>query len=188
LEIYEPLIQYFKYKKEIIDINEINKKKKTEIINDTEELNEKCGSTYIPKVICFASVLPFYKELSNILDIIYRLYSGNSNNSVLPIEKLIEHAKENMRPENIINEGFAGQVYTFKYDECGRDDNKITDFFEVVVFPDTKDIITMYPTFTPNNRYYIDLNHLKEKKEDSSFGVKRLSQIEKFNKRYGTNE
>lgn len=90
LEIYEPLIQYFKYKKEIIDINEINKKKKTEIINDTEELNEKCGSTYIPKVICFASVLPFYKELSNILDIIYRLYSGNSNNSVLPIEKLIE--------------------------------------------------------------------------------------------------
>jgi tetratricopeptide (TPR) repeat protein len=106
----------------------------------------------------------------------------------VPIEKLIEHAKENMRPENIINEGFAGQVYTFKYDECGRDDNKITDFFEVVVFPDTKDIITMYPTFTPNNRYYVDLNHLKEKKEDSSFGVKRLSQIEKFNKRYGTNE
>ena len=105
----------------------------------------------------------------------------------VPLEKLIEYAKENMRPENKINEGICGQVYTFKYDECGRDNNRITDFFEVVVFPGTKDIITMYPTFEPNNRYYVDLNHLKDKKDEGSFGVKRLSQIEKFNKRYGTN-
>ena len=91
LEIYEPLIKYFKYKKEIIDLLKNSTKKKYEIINDTEELDEKCGSIYIPKVICFASVLPYYKELNNILGIIYELYSDNSNNSnILPIEKLIE--------------------------------------------------------------------------------------------------
>lgn len=105
----------------------------------------------------------------------------------VPIEKLIEEVKRNFRPENAINKGFAGQTYTFKYDECGRDDNRITDYFEVVVFPGTSNIITMYPSYTPNNRYFVDLNYVKEKKDEGSFGIKRLSQIEKFNKRYGTN-
>ena len=45
---------------------------------------------YIPKVICFASVLPFFKELYHILNIIFKLYLNSSNNNILPIEKLVE--------------------------------------------------------------------------------------------------
>ena len=87
LEIYEPLTKYFKYKNDILDIYN----KKLEIINDIEELDDKYKCIYIPKVICFSSILPFYKELNNILITIYKLYSDNlSNNNIIPLEKLIE--------------------------------------------------------------------------------------------------
>ena len=87
LEIYEPLINYFKYKNEIKEISN----KKIEIVNDVEESKEEYKNIFIPKVICFASILPFNKELYNILDILYKKYSGYSNdNNNHPIEKLIE--------------------------------------------------------------------------------------------------
>ena len=86
LEIYEPLIKYFKYKNQIKEC--LNKK--IEIINDIIEIKDNFNCIYIPKVICFASILPFFNELNNILFTIYTLYSKNSNNNILPIEKLIE--------------------------------------------------------------------------------------------------
>ena len=84
LEIYEPLTKYFEYKNQIKELSNL------EIVNDIIELKDNYKNIYIPKVICFASVLPFFKELSNILNIIYKLYLNNSNNNILPVEKLIE--------------------------------------------------------------------------------------------------
>ena len=83
LEIYEPIIKYFNYKNEI-------KEKKIEIINDIKESREKYKHIYIPKIICFASVLPFYKELESILNLIYKIYINLENNNTFPIEKFIE--------------------------------------------------------------------------------------------------
>ena len=100
-----------------------------------------------------------------------------------PIEKLIDGVKNNLNKENALNTGFISNTYLFKYDACGRSDNKITDYFEVVTFNGTNKIITMYPTKTPNNRKFVDLNYLKEKEEETS-KVKVISQIDKFNRRY----
>ena len=83
MEIYEPIIKYFNYKNEI-------KEKKIEIINDIKESREKYKHIYIPKIICFASVLPFYKELESILNLIYKIYINLENNNTFPIEKFIE--------------------------------------------------------------------------------------------------
>ena len=83
LEIYEPIIKYFNYKNEI-------KEKKIEIINDIKETREKYKHIYIPKIICFASILPFYKELDSILNLVYKIYSNLEINNMLPIEKIIE--------------------------------------------------------------------------------------------------
>ena len=95
LEFYETLSQYIKLKKEIIERSgkykiAIEKVNKNEII--TEETEKKYKSFYIPKVICFASLLPFGNELGEILKNIYNFYLANliSNNNMIPIEKLIE--------------------------------------------------------------------------------------------------
>ncbi len=97
LEIYEPLELYNNYKKEILDIIENAKNTSIKILKDGKNnVIQPSTSTYmtrfyIPKVICFASLLPFSNELYNILNIIYRMYSVKlKDNSILPIEKLIE--------------------------------------------------------------------------------------------------
>ena len=97
LEFYESLEQYNNYKKEII--NHISNSKNTtiEILkNGQNEVIQPKTSTYlklfyIPKIICFASLLPFSKELLSILNIIHQIYSISlKDSSFLPLEKFIE--------------------------------------------------------------------------------------------------
>ena len=80
----------------IFNIKTIFKYKSIKIINfdknkpegiDTEK---KFSKFFIPKVICFASVLPFYNELSLLLDYIYDYYMSRQDFSPLPLEKLVE--------------------------------------------------------------------------------------------------
>ena len=86
LEFYEPLTAYFNFK------NEIKKNYNTIKIKDDydEKIDLNTDEICLPKIICFASILPFFKELSEILVKIYKLYSKNKNNQIIPIEKLIE--------------------------------------------------------------------------------------------------
>ena len=95
LEFYESLSQYIKLKKEIIErykkykitIENVDKNEKI-----TEETEKQFKSFYIPKVICFASLLPFGNELNEILNHIYNFYLVNlvSNSNLIPLEKFIE--------------------------------------------------------------------------------------------------
>jgi len=94
LEINECICKYFQYKKEII--NSVFKYKSIKILNfdknkpegiDTEK---KFSKLFIPKIICFASVLPFYNELSLLLECIYDYYISRQDFSSLPLEKLVE--------------------------------------------------------------------------------------------------
>ena len=96
LEFYEPLELYNNYKKEILSLVE-EKNSKIEIVKDgVNEVLQPSSSTYlqkfyIPKIICFASVLPFHTELETVLNLIYQLYSIKpKDSSIMPIEKLIE--------------------------------------------------------------------------------------------------
>ena len=96
-EFYESLEQYNNYKKEIITNISNSKNTTIEILkNGTNEVVQPSTSTYlkkyfIPKIICFASLLPFSNELLEILTIIYQLYSVRlKDNSFIPIEKFIE--------------------------------------------------------------------------------------------------
>ena len=97
LEFFEPLSQYIKLKKEIIERSgkskiEIENLDKNETI--TEETEKKYQNFFLPKVICFASLLPFGNELKEILTYIYNFYTVNmnvtGNNNLIPLEKLIE--------------------------------------------------------------------------------------------------
>ena len=97
LEIYESLELYNNYKKEIITNINNNKNTTIEILKDGQnDVIQPNTSTYlkrfyIPKIICFASILPFPKELYNILNLIYQIYFLRlRDSSILPIEKFIE--------------------------------------------------------------------------------------------------
>ena len=94
LEIGEPISEYFQYKKEIINL--LFKYKPIKIINfdknEPEKIDtiKKFSDFLMPKVLCFASVLPFYNELSLTLKCIYNYYLSKKDFSSLPLEKVIE--------------------------------------------------------------------------------------------------
>ena len=99
-----------------------------------------------------------------------------------PIYDVIEEIKKYIPSEKRIFRGFFTNVYTFKYSDCGRDNNRITDYFNVVCFHNTDKIITMCPSFKCDKLPYVDLNYMKHTDEDVK--VKKRSQIDKFNARY----
>ena len=93
IEINEPLSLYLKYKKQII--NQLLKTKtidvKDEAIN--ADMEKKFEKIYLPKILCFATILPFFNEMSKLLDEIYNIYFSNLNESspiLVPLEKIIE--------------------------------------------------------------------------------------------------
>ena len=95
LEFYEPLSSYFNLKKEILVQNQ---KYKVQIEEEKDEnKNINFENIFIPKIICFASLLPFNNEIKEILYNIYYFYKSNiindidnKNSNLIPIEKIIE--------------------------------------------------------------------------------------------------
>lgn len=103
-----------------------------------------------------------------------------------PIESIINEVRKYIPSEKCLYFNFYVDVYIFKYDECGRDDNKTVDYFKVICFHNSSEIITIYPSRYCDALPAIDLNYLIKNETTSSRGpVKKLSQIDKFNKRYG---
>ena len=101
-----------------------------------------------------------------------------------PISSVIEEVKKIIPNEKRLCHGIIDDIYVFKYDFCGRDNNRVTNFFKVVCFHDTCNIITMFPIYGVEKLPYIDLNYLVCN-EDVPVKTKVLSQRDKFNKRYG---
>lgn len=101
-----------------------------------------------------------------------------------PIDKVIEEIKKYIPSDKKTNNGFYDNIYIFKYDYCGKVEGKTVDYFTVVCFDDTQDIITIYPTAKGKNFPYVDLNYLVDNKTNPK--VRKISQIDKFSQRYGT--
>ncbi len=103
-------------------------------------------------------------------------------NADFPLDKALEEVRQIvLRQKN--RSAFVHlfeDVYTFRYDNCGRVNNKMTNYFRVVTFHDTTNIITMCPAYEIEGLEVTDINYLRE---DNN--VRRLSQIDKFNKKYG---
>ena len=98
------------------------------------------------------------------------------------LDKIIQEIKKYIPSDKRLYPGFFDDVYYFKYDGCGRVNNKTTNYFKVVCYHNTTNFITMCPASDFYNMPYVDLNYLKEK--DVSIKDNRPSQIEKFNRRF----
>lgn len=116
----------------------------------------------------------------------FNINSENPNGSIFnpdfPIKNIIEEIKKYIPScDKKICPGFYEDVYIFKYDECGRDNGKLVDYFKVICFNNTQEFITMYPVDKCENLPIIDINYLNTNNKQK---VKRMSQIERFNKKY----
>ena len=101
--------------------------------------------------------------------------------SDFPLDKIINEIKKYLLSSPKINSGYLDNTYYFKYDNCGTVYGKNVNYFEVVCFKDTADLITICP-----EEYCecepVDLNYLK--KDNTLSRVKVESQIDKFNRKY----
>ena len=103
-----------------------------------------------------------------------------------PMDKAIDEIKKHIPGDKRHKTGFFEDAYTFKCIGCGRYGDKIVDYFKVITFRDTGDIITMCPV--PNHfdsdeeEKFVtkDITEIYNKKGKE----KVISGIDRFNKRY----
>ena len=103
-----------------------------------------------------------------------------------PLEEVLLEVKKYIPSDKAMYPGFGDETYYFKYDNCGRNNRRVNNYFKVVCINGTSDIITMYPINFGEHVPHIDLNYMipKEKYEDAN-GPVRNSRIDRFNKRWG---
>lgn len=103
-------------------------------------------------------------------------------NKSFPTLKVISEIDKYLMSDKRLLFGFTEDIYIFRYDECGIYNKKSANFFKVVTFNGSKNIITMYPVIGYENLPYVDLNYMKNEDKPK---IKMLSQIDKFNNKYG---
>ncbi|MBE6160980.1 MAG: tetratricopeptide repeat protein [Firmicutes bacterium] len=100
----------------------------------------------------------------------------------IPFQIIYDEIKKYIPGEKALYRGLFEDTYYFKYDNCGKNDGINTNYFVAKVFHKSNEFITMCPAQGAETLPYIDLNYLKEEEKPR---VRRLSQIDKFNQKYG---
>ena len=122
------------------------------------------------------------EAINHIVDHHYVNVKTSKFNDNIDIEKLFNEASSLMDKEKIIYDSMFDK-YIVKYPNIGTNkNNENIHQLCILTLPDTNDIITMYPCDGTESIY-----NLEELEETTKPKVKRLSQIEKFNKKYGNN-
>lgn len=146
------------------------------------EIDIEKEDTYYIKQLYSYSREEAIRHISQHLDedekkILHSVYSEDIN-----IEELYEYTSAQIQNLEPI-EGSINDKYIIKCDKIVgiTIDKQPTDTIKVIVIPNTKDIITMYPIPTINNKLEIENNYTSSKQKV------RESQIDKFNRRYAKN-
>lgn len=100
-----------------------------------------------------------------------------------PLKEVYYKIRKMLPLENKIITNGVKELYVFKYDANGHVNNKLVDFIQIVTFQDSNDIITMYPYENEERAFFIDISPVLG--EEEGIKLKRVSQIDKFNQRYG---
>ena len=100
-----------------------------------------------------------------------------------PLQQVIDEIDKYIpSEEHSLCPGVMADCYYFKYDFCGKENQKTTNYIKVACFHNTGNIISITPVLEGVNLNYIDLNYLKKQSDDKP---KQMSRTEKFYQRYG---
>ena len=155
--------------KKLGKMRKMNRDKYKYLYKQIIEYNENDFLTHIEKH------LMSYNDLDDRLN-------GSVFVSGFNVNEILAEIKKYIPSENGLCTGTLENIYVFKYDECGRVNNKLVDYFQVVALHDTCELITMYPIDYGEFLPYVDLNYMNKLDTPK---VKRRSQIDKFNQRFG---
>lgn len=130
-----------------------------------------------------------YKE-EDAIEHIKRHYDSdkdyNNFNKEIDINELFIYMKNNLSEENFIINKML-DVYLIPYENVGHNNNSSLNHISVNVLPGTKNIITAYPSGKYITYEERDNDEEVEEINNDKPKVKRMSQIEKFNQKYGNN-
>ena len=98
----------------------------------------------------------------------------------IDIDTLIFNVKKVLPESKKIQKFALNDIYLFSFSKIGRDNHNL---LKVITTKGTYDIVSMYPA-DEITKEYINDNLYLEYLEEKNLKIKRLSQIEKFNKRY----
>ena len=103
-------------------------------------------------------------------------------NADFPMEEIYYKLRQMLPNDKCIYHSIFDSMYIIKYDNNGHVNSRLVDYFAVITVINTNDIITMYPFDNKSGSYALDLTPTIDISK-----VKRISQIDKFNQRYGKN-
>lgn len=103
-------------------------------------------------------------------------------NNEIDLNTIYDLIQENFDKVKPITNGLFTEVRNFKYDRVGINNYKPCNYLRVINYKFNNKIITFFPVLNLYTDTY-DITPKEEIKEDKN--IKRLSMIEKFNKRYG---
>ncbi|MBP3461310.1 MAG: hypothetical protein J6K21_02760 [Bacilli bacterium] len=140
----------------------------------------KCNH-YIEKLIVEYNKEVVIKHISK-----HKYYDSNKSihtlfNHGIDIEKIYDFAYNNISEENYIDNNFT-DCYILRYNNVGINEKGVYNYLKVVTLPNSKEIITIYPCdniHINNIIYNEEINTLEKPK------IKKISQVDKFNKKYG---
>lgn len=153
--------------------------------NNMLDLNSRDENSYIFRQIIEYKQSDFEEHIKKHLASFVSNYNEPNKNLFMPdfpIEKIINEIKKYIPSSKCLFPGLFENVYYFKYTGCGKDNNKIVDYFKVICFHNTQNFITILPCANCENLPHVDLDYLVN--TDNLPKIKTLSQIEKFNKRF----
>lgn len=80
----------------------------------------------------------------------------------------------------------ASNCYYFYYSNIGKSNNEVANYFRVITFPNSKNIITMYPILDEEVYDIKNAVHFLEETQDFTYdeNIKARTGIERFNTRY----
>lgn len=126
-----------------------------------------------------------YSE-SSAIECIKKYHINNTDypscfNKDFPLEQVYYQMRNMLPLEKKSYEKIIENSYIFKYVNNGKIYGNPTDYIKVYTLLGTNDILTMFPVKYNNREYCTDITP----KIEENVKIKRISQIDKFNKRYG---
>ena len=119
-------------------------KKRTGRLND----EKRDVNSYLFKQIVRYEEEDFYKHVEKHLATPNR-YLDEPNLTIFeesfPLREVVEEIKKYIPSDKRLFWGFYDNIYYFKYDECGRVDKRMVNYFKVVCLHNTQNFITMCP-------------------------------------------